>query len=236
MEKYIEVASKIKISNRLEPSCHRTPEAFAEHAIYSKLVAAFAEFIQPKTTIEVGVCAGVTTSHLCKVSGHVFGFDFWDECDKEVVEQILTGMGFNNFTLTRKNTLDSDFPAVLKEKCPVIDFAYIDGDHTYNGILNDFKAVYPLLSETGVIAFHDTNRIDGCREFMLELRAIFSDGTFDIINLLPPHDPWHYGLSFLVKRLKPMPIEDISGSKHHAKAIVEMEKVWLEFEQINAIN
>ena len=36
-----------------------------------------------------------------------------------------------------------------------IDLLFIDGDHTYNGVRTDFKKFLPLVSNTGIIAFHD---------------------------------------------------------------------------------
>ena len=40
------------------------------------------------------------------------------------------------------------------------DFILLDGDHSYNGILNDLKLYYPLLKKTGHIFVHDTNHED----------------------------------------------------------------------------
>jgi len=36
-----------------------------------------------------------------------------------------------------------------------LDFLFIDGDHTYGGVLNDFRMYAPLVREGGSIAFHD---------------------------------------------------------------------------------
>lgn len=35
------------------------------------------------------------------------------------------------------------------------DFLFIDGDHSYEGVLRDFVAYYPLVRAGGLIAFHD---------------------------------------------------------------------------------
>jgi len=37
-----------------------------------------------------------------------------------------------------------------------IDFAFIDGDHTYEGVKQDFEEYGPLVRPGGLIAFHDT--------------------------------------------------------------------------------
>ena len=36
-----------------------------------------------------------------------------------------------------------------------IDFLFIDGDHSYNGVKNDFENYYKLMKTEGLIAFHD---------------------------------------------------------------------------------
>lgn len=57
------------------------------------------------------------------------------------------------------------------------DFAFIDGDHTYNGIRADWEAWQHLMRPGGVVAFHDTwPNPDGRHEpgvvrFVDELRA-----------------------------------------------------------------
>ena len=68
--------------------------------------------------------------------------------------------------------------------CEAVDFAFIDGDHTYEGVKADFEDYGPLVRPGGIIAFHDilyredepTIRVDklwtelkqkyDCREFI----------------------------------------------------------------------
>lgn len=42
---------------------------------------------------------------------------------------------------------------ILKEK--KVDFLYIDGDHSYNGVKKDFEMYSALVKRNGIIAFHD---------------------------------------------------------------------------------
>ena len=37
----------------------------------------------------------------------------------------------------------------------LIDFAFIDGDHTYEGVKEDFEKYAPLVRQGGLVAFHD---------------------------------------------------------------------------------
>lgn len=208
----------------------------------------FIIFNHYKTCVEIGVFGGGTTGHLCEAAkvtgGHVYGFDLWDihglnkqfrmPHSKRSVEQKLKNAGHTNFTLNIVDTTTPKFRELLAIQCPQIDFAFIDGCHSYPGVKNDFDITYPLLSPIGAIAFHDTLRIDGCREFVLDLRTKYYDGTYDIVDF-----PWglgnrRAGLTILIKRQFPiidLPINEICGSPSSPKAIMESEKQWFEIEQ-----
>lgn len=41
-----------------------------------------------------------------------------------------------------------------------IDFLFIDGDHSYEGVKQDFELYSPLVNNDGIIAFHDIVKID----------------------------------------------------------------------------
>ncbi|MEM5831577.1 MAG: class I SAM-dependent methyltransferase, partial [Candidatus Aenigmatarchaeota archaeon] len=45
-----------------------------------------------------------------------------------------------------------------------LDFLFIDGDHTYEGVKKDFEMYSPLVREGGIIAFHDIINKDPLRK------------------------------------------------------------------------
>jgi hypothetical protein len=79
-----------------------------------------------------------------------------------------------------------------------IDFLFIDGDHTYEGVKQDFELYSKILSDKGVIIIHDTDskyeeslivsedskkdhyRFDGPSKFIKELQK---NKTWNLINL-----------------------------------------------------
>jgi hypothetical protein len=210
---------------------------------------------QSTVIVEVGVAEAKTTDWLCRGAaswgGRVYGYDLWDThglnnqfehwSSKEKCEEYLTSKGHTNFELTKINSRTPEFAELIKTKHPVIDLAFIDGCHSYDGIKNDFDAIYPQLSETGVIVFHDTMRIDGCREFMIDLRTKYNDGTFDLVTF--PYGSMAYsdgnvhdsrtGISVLVKRSFATlvhPISEQCNLDEHFNDIYVKEEEWYESE------
>jgi hypothetical protein len=210
---------------------------------------------QAQVIVEVGVAEAKSTDWLCRGAklrgGKVYGYDLWDThglnnqfehwSTKEKCETYLQSKGHTNFELTKINSRTPEFAELIKSKHPSIDLAYIDGCHSYDGIKNDFDVIYPLLSESGVIVFHDTLRIDGCREFMIDLRTKFFDGTYDLITF-----PWgsmfysdgnvvnrRTGISVLAKRsfaTLDLPIDEQCNLDEHFQEIYVKEEEWYEAE------
>lgn len=210
---------------------------------------------QAKVIVEVGVAEAKSTDWLCRGAklrgGFVYGYDLWDThglmnqfqhwSSKEKCEAYLQSKGHTNFELTKINSRTPEFAELIKTKHPVIDLAFIDGCHSYDGLKNDFDVIYPQLSETGVIVFHDTLRIDGCREFMIDLRTKFFDGTYDLVTF-----PWgsmfysdgnvvdrRTGISMLVKRsfaTLDLPIDEQCNLDEHFQEIYVKEEEWYEKE------
>ncbi|MBS7612607.1 class I SAM-dependent methyltransferase, partial [Candidatus Bathyarchaeota archaeon] len=55
---------------------------------------------------------------------------------------------------------DSHDPSTLRRVKEILgdaplDFLFIDGDHTYEGVKKDFEMYSPLVRKSGIIAFHD---------------------------------------------------------------------------------
>ena len=193
---------------------------------YGYLIEQIVRFNKCKVCVEVGVAYGTTTNYICKAAmlngGKVFGFDIWEKhgeqlqfpifSDPTTVLSYLTSNGHTNVKLYKVDSKTPQFKKLLNQTVTEIDFAFIDGDHSYNGIKNDFDIIYPKLSKNGIIIFHDTAVIDGCREFMIDLRTKYNDGTFDLINF-PYGGERRFGLSVLVKRsMYDVDIDEVCGS------------------------
>lgn len=64
----------------------------------------------------------------------------------------------NNYEckLIKANSHKSETVNIVKKQFPEgIDLLFIDGDHSYNGITNDFNNYFPLVNKGGYIVFDD---------------------------------------------------------------------------------
>lgn len=68
----------------------------------------------------------------------------------------------------------------------LIDFLFIDGDHTYNGTMQDFEMYSSLVRPGGVVAIHDVMRLPGQYEGV-ETRAVFDH----LKNRYPNAEYWN---------------------------------------------
>lgn len=61
---------------------------------------------------------------------------------------------------------DSHAPSVRRALAPWenrLDFAFVDGDHSYRGLRQDIFLVTPLLREGAILALHDTAAVWDCK-------------------------------------------------------------------------
>jgi cephalosporin hydroxylase len=79
--------------------------------------------------------------------------------------------------LFRRDSHDPSMPARLRRflRKGEVDFLFIDGDHTYEGVRLDYEMYRGFVRTGGFIAFHDVNHPDdddvGVQKFWLELKA-----------------------------------------------------------------
>lgn len=116
--------------------------------------------------LEIGTYKGGTLKGFLKVASDnavVIGVDLpmgpfgggWSGEDFANI-QTLPSQNQELYLLPVDSHLDSTFEEVqgiLDGK--MLDVLFIDGDHTYQGVLDDFALYSPLVREGGIIAFHD---------------------------------------------------------------------------------
>jgi predicted O-methyltransferase YrrM len=110
--------------------------------------------------VEIGAYVGRSTHVLCTTANlrnsivitidpFLTAFDGWHNSDPKTAftENVLTK--FNNLTLIEGYSQD------VSEQILYCDFIFIDGDHSYEGVLSDIELYLPKLKPGGCVAFHD---------------------------------------------------------------------------------
>lgn len=130
-------------------------------------LAKFVYKLQPKVVVEIGTKFGGT-------------FMIWNQISTgiKISVDLVEGMhgGITKVDTYKRNKLfkqlygsscifiegnshdTSTFDLLVKTlNGQKIDFLFIDGDHTYEGVKEDYETYSPLVSENGYIGFHDIN-------------------------------------------------------------------------------
>lgn len=117
------------------------------------------------TAIEIGVFEGINTvviSKALEANGKTFGIDPFFKgsmgiCYHKVIAKLHLKKNrvSKNVVLIEKFSFDAvgDVP----EK---VDFMFIDGDHSYEGISKDWRLYADKVRTGGILALHDTSTID----------------------------------------------------------------------------
>jgi len=115
--------------------------------------------------IELGVASGRTSwilAGLLHPGGVIVGVDayvVWGEQCRPIARRTYDALGKAGFVakLFEQRTADAVGPVAefLKAGKHRIGFMHVDAGHTYDGVLADLKAYRPLVSNRGMIQFHD---------------------------------------------------------------------------------
>jgi predicted O-methyltransferase YrrM len=140
-------------------ACHQAnrgiiAQDFDEAAYLWKIITQ----IQPLNILEIGRWLGGSTILQCAAAsqyknGFVTSIDIKvkapDFAKDDLIENHLKKLNLNNYQLIVSSSFDYVFPKQ-------IDLAFIDGDHSYEGVKKDFENTIKYLADDGHILFHDS--------------------------------------------------------------------------------
>jgi len=124
-----------------------------------------------KSALEIGLCNGGT--HLIWRTL----FDRVGSVENDYAKLALFSLGMTKGSTvfygdsSKQHTVD----VVSNEIGPEIDMLFIDGNHSYDSVTDDYDNYEPLVRKGGMVAFHDVCLFDDVRRFAGELE----DGTYN---------------------------------------------------------
>ena len=116
-----------------------------------------------RSVLEVGVFEGETSQHLINAlpqGGQYVGIDINDYRTNAAKALMTSGGKSIDFILG--NSLDE----LAKLPSNHFDLIFVDGDHSWEHIVKEFKLVEKVIARGGVIAYHDTIHLDGPRKLV----------------------------------------------------------------------
>lgn len=163
---------------------------------------------QPRRVLEIGTANGGSLYLFCEVAapdahlvsvdlpGGLFGGGY--EAVREPLYDSFARPG-QRLDLIRADSHDSSTKKRVGELVERggVDFLFIDGDHSREGVENDYRAYAPLVRAGGAVAFHDvhpgpSSLVGGVPEFWNELKT-----TVDHRELVDSEAQEGYGIGLV---------------------------------------
>jgi predicted O-methyltransferase YrrM len=132
-------------------------------------LAALVKMAKYQTILEIGVFEGETTQHLINSlprGGQYVGIDI-NDYRTNATKAAMTSKG-KAIDFVLGNSLEE----LNKLPSAHFDLIFVDGDHSWEHVVKEFKLVENVLAIGGVIAYHDTIHLEGPR-MLVEYAAHF---------------------------------------------------------------
>lgn len=154
------------------------------------------KIIKARVAIEVGVYRGAGSLHLAQALSENGGKELHlIDISADYLDDVQKKLAKNKFKIKIKSHCGFSDDRKILSGLPQADIIFIDADHTYDAVKQDFLNYWPLINEKGVLVLHDTVMWPGTRTFANEL---FTKG-FPIITLATNGGA---GISFIKKIVK----------------------------------
>ncbi len=130
-----------------------TPVPISQYEKEFEFLLRIYEDRQPQRILEIGTHHGGTLYYWLQKAN---SFAFISAVNNQHINSQLyfdwsEGAGIDWFT---GDSTSQEAWNWMKDGAPY-DFIFIDGDHSYEGVLNDYQAAVRLIARPGIIAFHD---------------------------------------------------------------------------------
>lgn len=108
--------------------------------------------------LEIGCFAGASACLMAqRPKTNIYSIDLGDPIPKEVVFENIQKFNphDNRFEYIQGNSHSTETKSYVKNLGIQFDILFIDGDHSFNGVIKDFMMYYPLVKTGGYLVFDD---------------------------------------------------------------------------------
>lgn len=139
-------------------------------AKYSRLLHHIIAYYKPQISLELGTSLGITTSYLAKAnpSGKVITLE-GSGAIAAIAKHNFKKLAIENIEIVQGNFSDT-LQGVL-QKNSVIDFAFIDGNHSKKPTLDYFHALLPHTGNDSILVFDDIHWSEEMEAAWAEIQA-----------------------------------------------------------------
>ncbi len=147
--------------------------------------------VNGRTYVEIGSYLGASSCFIAAgirkrgSNGKLFCVDTWQndamsEGNRDTYKEFLqnTDKYQKHIIIMRGKSVE-----VAKKFTEKIDFLFLDGDHSYEGIKSDVEAWFPKLNRGAVIIFHDTGWAEGVQKIIREKILQFVENSEQLPNM-----------------------------------------------------
>jgi predicted O-methyltransferase YrrM len=177
--------------------------------------------IRPKISLEVGLAQGISTMFICETlkeirsDKHIVVDPFQIESDDHGFSWSRLGLynleqcNYNDIVDFKNERSEIVLPNLLKQELK-IDFAFIDGLHTFDQVLLDFYYINRILNIGGVVVFDDSSMksvnkaINYFRNYPAYIPYKITNQYAGVIK--QPGFSWSYSLNKLIKKPEVLPL------------------------------
>ena len=121
---------------------------------FAQLLFRMVQKYQPQTLLELGTSFGITSAYLC--NGNANGKLYTLEGSPSIAQ--IARKNFEQLGIKNVELIEGDFAQTLQpllQQLPVIDFAFVDGNHQKEPTLQYFEALLGKAHENSILVFDD---------------------------------------------------------------------------------
>lgn len=128
--------------------------------------------------LEIGVFEGLYASKIYEVflDSYIYLLDTWNTSNTDFYYSVRNGLVEKAYSIAKSRFIDKKNVTFLIEDSKTahkkyednfFDWIYVDGDHSYDGVMSDLINFYPKLKINGIFSGHDWDVDPGMNEASL---------------------------------------------------------------------